>query len=247
MTDVAQTTVDPRWGPCDRDKKAKAILGTLQLHCGRDLKNGLWLDIGCGSGGIAAKLACHVEKMVGVDPEPWERWAAYRQQQPNLAFHAGTYHDLENLLGRDSCDVVICNQVYEHVDKPEALLRAVHGVLKLGGICYFAGPNLLWPIEPHVFWPFVHWLPRAFAQRAMRALGSRHSAEFDAYSTHYWRLRRWFRDAGLVPHNAIAARIEAGFAVRGKRLPGWLAAMVDATAGISPGFVFVLSKATIAN
>lgn len=244
MTDAAQTTADPHWGQQDRDKKAEAILGTLQLHCGRDLKNGLWLDIGCGSGGIAATLAVRVERMIGVDPEPWERWRDYRLQHPNLDFRVGTYRDLETLLDRDSCDVVICNQVYEHVDDSMALLAAIYDVMRPGGVCYFAGPNLLWPIEPHVFWPFVHWLPRGFAQKLMRALGSRRSAELDANSVDYWRLRRWFREQGFVVCIAIRERALAG---RGHGLASRVLASLPQTlvrtlAPFSPGFVFALHK-----
>lgn len=246
MTDAAQTTVDPRWGQRDRDIKAEAILGTLQLHCGRDLRNGLWLDIGCGSGGIAATLAGHVEHMIGVDPEPWERWGAYRQQYSNLAFHVGTYRDLENLLGRDSIDVVICNQVYEHVDDPEALLRSIHRVLKPGGTCYFAGPNLLWPIEPHVFWPFVHWLPRRFAQGCMRVLGSKRARDLDAFAWTYWHLMRAFRHAGFDAHIAIRDYLAVAVALRPK-LPLKIAAAVPRTVvaalmPIAPGFIFCLSR-----
>ena len=243
MSDAATTPTDPRWGQVARDRKAEAILRTVELMTPqRDVQRGTWLDVGCGSGGIAATLAQHVDSVIGVDPESWQRWEQFRAAHSNLRLHQGSFRNLEALCGSSSIDVVVCNQVYELVDDPVALLAAIHGVLKPGGICYFAGPNLLWPIEPHVFWPFVHWLPRKFAQALMRTLGSPKANDLDAYSAHYWRLRRWFRDAGLVSRSAIADRIAAGFSVRGKRLPGWLAAMVNALAPLSPGFVFGLHK-----
>jgi hypothetical protein len=95
-----------------------------------------------------------------------------------------------------------------------------------------------------VFWPFVHWLPRGFAQRAMRSLGSRRAGELDAYSTHYWRLTRWFREAGFAYAPAIAARLDSAFAERGwnLRLPRPLAVVADGLAWLSPGFVFRLRK-----
>lgn len=245
MDDELRSPNDPRWGQENREAKADAIIRTLQLHCG-DLPRGLWLDIGCGSGGIAASLAPFADKVIGVDPESWERWNAYRECNPNLEFHIGGYRDLTKLLGNESCDVVICNQVYEHVDDPLALLQAIYAILKPKGICYFAGPNLLWPIEPHVFWPFVHWLPRAFAQRAMRALGSRHAAELDAYSTHYWHLSGWFREAGFICQNAIRARLLAAPHVSGV-LRGVLRiatapVVLRTLTPLAPGFVFVLRK-----
>lgn len=244
MADDLRDVTDPRWGQAGREAKADAIVHTLRACCGGQLPRGTWLDIGCGSGGIAASLANHADKSVGVDPESWARWRAYRERHANLEFHVGGYRNLEEFLGRESCDVIVCNQVYEHVDDPQALLRAIHVVMKPNGICYFAGPNLLWPIEPHVFWPFVHWLPRWFAQAAMRRLGSRRVDDLDAFSTHYWRLRRWFRESGFASQVTIGARLDGALVARGGglRLPRTLGHLADAMAPLSPGFVFCVRK-----
>ncbi|MGA9852146.1 MAG: class I SAM-dependent methyltransferase [Gammaproteobacteria bacterium] len=237
---------DPRWGQEGRDRKAEAILATLRLHCSQDLREGIWLDIGCGSGGIAATLAAHVERVVGVDPEPWERWQSYRSQHLNLAFHVGSYRDLETLLGADSCSVVICNQVYEHVDDPRVLLAAIHHVLKPDGVCYFAGPNLLWPIEPHVYWPFVHWLPRSFAHGWMRTFGSKRAHDLDAWSWSYWHLVQAFRNTGFQQSVAVRERVRAHALQSGSLMARVLAGlprvMFSVLAPCAPGFVFVLRK-----
>lgn len=246
MNDARAAVSDPRWGQLGRDRKAEAILSTMQLHCGCDLAGGTWLDIGCGSGGISATLSSHVNHVVGVDPEPWQRWDDFRSQHANLEFHVGTYRVLDALLGGRSCDVVICNQVYEHVDDPVALLRAIHAVMKPGARCYFAGPNLLWPIEPHVFWPFVHWLPRMFAQRCMRVLGSKQSRDLDAWSWSYWKLARAFRDAGFVYSSAIRARLRAeagtGRSAVARTLGRMPKGVFSMLTPFSPAFVFVLRR-----
>lgn len=252
MAENEPAPVDPRWGQQNRDRKAEAILATLQLHCARDLTCGTWLDIGCGSGGVAATLAAHVQHVIGVDPESWERWKQFRAQHSNLDFHAASYRDLETLLGPESADVVVCNQVYEHVDDPMALFAAIYRVMRPGAVCYFAGPNLLWPIEPHVLWPFVHWLPRSFALRGMRALGSKRAHDLDAWSWSFGRLTKSFRRTGFRFDVAIHQRVVGGTSLDGA---GWILhaaarlppAMVNAMAAISPGFVFVLSKTTTAN
>lgn len=246
MTEQTHSADDPRWGQEGRDRKAEAILATLELRCRCDLTHGLWLDVGCGSGGVAATLAAHVEQVVGVDPEPWGRWQAFRDEHPNLVFHAGSYRDLEGLLGAESVDVVVCNQVYEHVDDPAALLKAIHRVLKPTGVCYFAGPNLLWPIEPHVFWPFVHWLPRRFAQRWMSRLGSNRAADLDAWSWSYGRLARAFRKAGFCHHAAVCEHMHVRAMHDGSVAARALAHLPRELYGVLlplvPGFVFVLHK-----
>lgn len=248
MSNSTQSLKDPRWGQEGRESKAEAILKTLQIHTQQELTDAVWLDIGCGSGGIAATLAEHVRQVIAVDPESWQRWEVFRLAHSNLVFHQGTYRDLGRLLQVDSIDVVVCNQVYEHVDDPIALLRAIHAVLRPGGLCYFAGPNLLWPIEPHVFWPFVHWLPRGFAQRAMRWLGSRRSHELDAWPWTYWRLTRAFQRNGFAVRLALRERVLAQARI-GSPMANLMRVspriLIRILSPFAPGFVFVLSKKVV--
>src|SRR5690606_2247622 len=131
----------------------------------------------------------------------------------------------------------------EHVPDPKRLIQEIHRVLKPGGYCYFAGPNLLFPIEPHIFWPFVHWLPRRLAQSLIRATGS--EAVLDANSTHYWRLWRWLNIFEF--HNAVPYGLKHPIEYHRNH---WLyrilstlpAHLLHLLTPVSPGFVFVLRK-----
>jgi 2-polyprenyl-3-methyl-5-hydroxy-6-metoxy-1,4-benzoquinol methylase len=236
----------PRWGSENRSLKAEAIWQTLLHYCGSDIAHGRWVDIGCGSGGIAAQLAPKVGEIIGIDPEPWACWTDWTRDHANLTFLCGSYDNETAVITQESTDVVICNQVYEHVPDPASLIRFIHGILKPGGYCYFAGPNLLFPIEPHVYWPFVHWLPRSMATQLMRTLGSGHADELDAYSTHFWKLKSWiipyFKFTNAVPFvvNNIVQMQHSGALWRTLRyLP---APILDAFTPFSPGFVFVIKK-----
>lgn len=236
--------VDPRWGADERDTKGEQILRTLHHFAGGHIQEGQWLDIGCGSGGIAAYLAPHVREMIGVDPEPWARWQTWTQQHPNLSFIQASVDSLD--LPPSSLDVIICNQVYEHVPDPQALIRLIHTLLKPGGVVYFAGPNLLFPIEPHVFWPFVHWFPRPFALKLMKVFGSKHADDLDAYSTHYWQLTRWlkrdFKVTNALPNlvKQVTPNLKRGWAYALLRYSP--AGLLWILTPIAPGFVFILEK-----
>lgn len=238
---------DPRWGALNRETKALAILGTLRSVCGDVTSKGQWLDIGCGSGLIASSLAPHVEMIRGVDPEPWDRWSGLQAAFSNLRFDIGGVGDLPALIPDASIDVVICNQVYEHVPDPAKLVHELYRVMKPGGCCYFAGPNLLWPVEPHVFLPFVHWFPRGTVIKFLSSLGVSRIQELDAWSLDAWRLRALLRNAGFDLQLAFRARAcagvaagEGGIAKRlASNLPGWLERL---SLALHPGFVFVLRK-----
>ncbi len=231
----------PRWGNEQRQHKAAGVLHTLQHFAGFDLGSARGLDIGCGSGGMAAYLAGHLQQMTGIDPEPWPQWAELMQDRPNLRLLQGGYDT--DPVPAGSMDVVVCNQVYEHVPDPLRLIGFIHRVLRPGGVAYFAGPNLLFPVEPHALWPFVHWLPRRFAIRLMRACGSRHP--LDAYSASYWTLRRWLADFEVINALPYILGHPAEF---GRRSLLWRclgsvpSGMIEAMTFLSPGFVFVLVK-----
>lgn len=231
----------PRWGAQDRDLKAHAIELVLRHFMSLPLDQATCMDLGCGSGGIAFHLAPQVRSIAGIDPEPWPQWPELTAARDNLRFVQESVEQLS--AGDASADLIICNQVYEHVPDPRHLIAEIHRILKPGGYCYFAGPNLLFPVEPHVFWPFVHWLPRRFAVWLMRRCGSQ--AILDAYSADYWTLRRWlgeFETSNAVPY---VLRHPRQFGRQGLlwRVLSWTPApLLHALTPLSPGFVFVLRK-----
>jgi 2-polyprenyl-3-methyl-5-hydroxy-6-metoxy-1,4-benzoquinol methylase len=231
----------PTWGSKHRDIKSRKILHVMEQFGPDSIAETSWVDVGCGSGGIAVALAPHVKEILGVDPESWPLWQEYAASHGNLQF---VQRSIENLSLPNACaDVVICNQVYEHVPDPEYLVAEIHRILKPGGYCYFAGPNLLFPIEPHVFWPFVHWLPRRFAVRLMRLFGAKKI--IDANSVSYWTLTRWFTrfevtDAlpEIITHPdryELPGRLVRIFS----NLPRWA---ISSLTWLSPAFIFVLRK-----
>lgn len=246
---MAETTTftDPRWGARDRDTKALAIMGTLRSMCGESISKGQWLDIGCGSGLIASSLAPHVEAIRGVDPEPWSRWSGLQEAFSNLRFNVGGVDSLPAIVPDASVDVAICNQVYEHVPDPANLISELYRVLTPGGVGYFAGPNLLWPVEPHVFLPFVHWLPREAVIKVLSALRVSRIRQLDAWSLDAWRLCALLRNAGFDLQLAFRARARAGVAAGEGGIATRLAAILPTwlehvSLPFHPGFVFILRK-----
>jgi 2-polyprenyl-3-methyl-5-hydroxy-6-metoxy-1,4-benzoquinol methylase len=239
---VAQAP-DPHWGAEHRDRKAAQIIECLELLTDLELATLNCVDIGCGSGGISRHLAPAFREICGVDPEPWQRWEEFTAECPNLSFRQESIETLS--IASDSVDVVVCNQVYEHVPSPTQMIEQIHRILKPGGVCYFAGPNLLYPIEPHVHWPFIHWIPRRWALAILRRFAPEKAAILDAYSTTYWRLRRWLaafelRDAmpELVKHRARSSDAPAVWRIF-RPVPRGL---LRAFSFLSPGFIFVLTK-----
>ncbi len=236
-----QNQSDPYWGDKDRETKAFVILKTIDHYITQKIEQTDWLDIGCGSGGIPVAIAPSVNSITGVDPESWKRWKDFQEIHGNLKF---INQPVENMQVEDnSMDVVICNQVYEHVPDPQFMIKEIYRILKPGGHCYFAGPNLLFPIEPHVFWPFVHWLPRSFAVKLMKAFGSK--GILDAYSTDFWTLNKWLDDFEVV--NALPYILKKPEKIGKSQLIWKLISyvperVINLLTALSPTFVFILQK-----
>jgi SAM-dependent methyltransferase len=135
---------------------------------------GRWLDVGCGAGDYAARLAergCDV--VVGVDPQlrpplALGTGAVFAEAlSEGLPFPAGTF------------DGLLLNEVLEHVAYEQRTLQEARRVLKGDGHLVVFSPNRWFPFEGHGATiaghgieapvPVLPWLPARWSARWMRA------------------------------------------------------------------------------
>ena len=144
------------------------------------------LDLGCGVGEYVRAFARQGAEAIGLDielPRLVEArsrsidggWTS-RQRSPKQGgtqFLAGAGEALP--FANASLDVIVLNEVIEHVDDDRATLREISRVLSPGGRCVIFAPNRLYPFETHGIYfrkryifgniPFVNWLPRLLRNR----------------------------------------------------------------------------------
>ncbi len=69
-----------------------------------------------------------------------KQWAAARGIQDRIDFRVG---DLERMTdGSDAFDLIVCSEVLEHLDCPDAGARNLHRLLKPGGVAIISMPNM---------------------------------------------------------------------------------------------------------
>jgi 2-polyprenyl-3-methyl-5-hydroxy-6-metoxy-1,4-benzoquinol methylase len=96
------------------------------------------LEIGCAKGGFKASLRPNVE-MWGVEPNAV---AAGHASSLGYKIHVGTYEDVADQLPDGYFDLVICNDVIEHMQDHEQFLRAIQTKMKTNASLIGSIPNV---------------------------------------------------------------------------------------------------------
>jgi SAM-dependent methyltransferase len=182
-----------------RSRKAGKIAYALRTLHGADLEAAIGLDIGCSSGLVTAALAPLFGRLIGAEYDPEALAAATPGDPASLAFVRADAMRLP--FADNALEVVICAQVYEHVPDDRLLASEVFRVLKPGGVVFFSGPNKLFPIEPHYFLPFLHWLPERWADAYLRLTGR--GAHYYERSRTMWGLRRLWAQFNIHDIGAV--------------------------------------------
>jgi SAM-dependent methyltransferase len=129
------------------------------------------LDIGCGLGAYVANFRRFTPHAYGMDVDAPRVQEGRRRGIDNLVLAAA-----ESLpFAEASFDVIVLNEVIEHVHDDAATLREACRVLAPGGAVVIYAPNRLYPFETHGVYlgpryvfgniPLVNWLPGPLRRR----------------------------------------------------------------------------------
>lgn len=96
------------------------------------------LEIGCAAGGFRLNFPTDIEYW-GVEPV---RDAAEQARQKNMKVLCGIYDDVQAQIPDGYFDVIVCNDVIEHVPDPESFLVSLKGKLAPAGVLVGSIPNV---------------------------------------------------------------------------------------------------------
>lgn len=107
----------------------------------RHIKNGNILDVGCAYGFMLERFPKRFKKY-GLDISKHAISEA-KKRNPDAKFKIGGAED-PFPYPKNSFDIVLSNDLIEHVEHPQKVLKNIMTVLKPGGILYINTPNLNW-------------------------------------------------------------------------------------------------------
>ncbi len=147
---------------------------------------GRLLDVGCGPGLLLEEAAALGWTASGVEPS---QWAVDKAIQRGLDVVRGTTDTVD--LRPGSFDVIVANDVVEHVPDPLAFARRLYELLSLQGVVYLCTPDVSslvarslrrwwWSVLPgHIFYFSPATLARVLETSGFRVLSSeRHPKTF---------------------------------------------------------------------
>jgi len=133
------------------------------------------LDIGCGTGGATVAWTLKGAECTGIDTSEDDlRIAAVRArcEGVNAGFRKvkGTKLPFRN----GTFDIIICDQVLEHIPDFERTISEMRRIIKKEGIVYVDLPNRFFPHDPHFNLFFMHWLPANAHKSIIRLFGRKY-------------------------------------------------------------------------
>ena len=156
------------------------------------------LDVGSGQGHIAVELATRCRRVIGIEPSGllFEQARALQRERniANLEFRRA---GVENVNESEVYDLIVLDNVLEHIKDQRDALRRLARALRRGGAIYILTPNKWWPLEVHYGLPFLSWLPLPLANRYLRWSGRGTNYEDASHAPTFGKLRDLLRGEKL--------------------------------------------------
>lgn len=223
---------------------AKQIIETTRNFINKPPYEWDVIDIGCGYGHTILEISKICHSAVGIEPvkDMFNHAIKLKSEQKNLEIRNQSIYELSD---RSIYDLVILDNVFEHLpDHPQALAIINH-LLRPGGVAYLLMPNKLWPIEVHYKLPFLSYLPLPLANYYLKIMGRGNDYTDASYAPTYFRLRRLLNQHKQLKYRfvlpAIPSATMSGLPLH-YRAGMWLIKRFPILWAISKSFLVIIQK-----
>jgi len=156
------------------------------------------LDVGSGYGATSIELGSRCASVRGIEPTSLLHKRANKALAAtaltNVTFEQAGVESLDEV---NAYDLVVLDNVYEHLPDHCDALDRIHRALKPGGVAFVLTPNKWWPIEAHYRLPFLSYVPLRIANLYLRCSGRGTDYTDASFAPTYRSLRREAATAGF--------------------------------------------------
>ena len=188
-----ETMVDPEYVAEEKGRRRQAHI--ILRFLSQFKSGGRMLDIGCGPGFFLAEAKAQGWRVQGVDLSAWAKQNAHER------FGIDVFQgDLAQANFQDkSFDVIVMNDVIEHLEDPKKALREVRRILKNDGVIYISTPDIesvlsralrakWWGINKyHLYYFSRKTLEKMFSEAGLKSI--RYGSYPRVFSWKYWTKR----------------------------------------------------------
>lgn len=228
-----------------RHQKAAKVIAVCRNFSDKPLDQLVALDLGASTSIMTEYFARHFKRVIALDVDHVGLHSGRRASEAdNIDYLCsdGTRSALVN----GSVDIIICNQVYEHVEDQHGLAHEIERLLSPDGFCYFGAGNRFVLIEGHYFLPFLSWMPLWASHLYLRLMGRK--VKYDVYLLSLRNLRRLLKNFDMIdytekiimnPENYSATDVIKENSLLA-RIPRWFFRLIFP---ILPAWVFIIKPA----
>jgi 2-polyprenyl-3-methyl-5-hydroxy-6-metoxy-1,4-benzoquinol methylase len=225
-----------------RNKKAAKVIAVCRAFASRPLHELVALDLGASTSIMTGHFARHFKRVVALDVDHVGlKSGRQKSAAGNIDYLCcdGTKSSLRD----GSVDIIICNQVYEHVEDQHGLAFEIERLLAPDGFCYFGAGNRFVLIEGHYFLPCLSWMPLWSSHLYLKLMGRK--VKYDVYLLSLRNLRKLLKNFEMIDFTKAIIDDPVGFSADDvikphsflSQMPHWLFRMIFP---ILPAWVFVI-------
>jgi len=145
------------------NKQILQYVAIFTAQSGKEPSNIRILDFGCGRGLLCVTLTRLGYQAYGVDIDKSavDEGMQFMEKHGYVKDVLGTIDEQgKTKFENDYFDIIISDQVFEHIEDILTTATEVARLTKPSGWGIHSYPACYLPVEPHIFVPFVHWLPK---------------------------------------------------------------------------------------
>jgi SAM-dependent methyltransferase len=228
-----------------RNQKAAKVIAVCRDYSDKPLDQLVVLDLGASTSIMTEYFARHFKRIIALDIDHVGLKSGQKASTSENILHICS-DGTKSALKDGSVDVIICNQVYEHVEDQHGLAYEIERLLSPNGFCYFGAGNRFVLIEGHYFLPFLSWMPLWISHLYLKLMGRR--VKYDVFLLSLRNLRKLLKNFEMIDYTGKIIRDPASFAATDvvrtgsllAKLPNWLFRIIYP---ILPAWVFIIKPA----